>query len=62
VSYWRTLVREVFDGADRQQPVDRSTARAAAFELAARGLTPRDIGAALRLSESAVRALLKVPS
>jgi DNA-binding NarL/FixJ family response regulator len=58
MSYWRTLVREVFDGADRQQPVDRSTARAAAFELASRGLMPADIAAALRISEGAVRELL----
>ena len=43
---------------DRHRPVDRAALRAAAVELAARGLTPRDIAAALRLSEAAVRGML----
>jgi hypothetical protein len=47
-------------GRDRHRPQDRQTVRAAAVELRQRGLTPADIGAALRLSEAAVRALLEV--
>ena len=43
---------------DRHRPVDRAVLAAAAVELAARGLTPRDIAAALRLSEAAVLELL----
>ncbi len=43
---------------DRHRPADWRTLRAAAVELRARGLTPADIAAALRLSEAAVRALL----
>lgn len=39
------------------RPAERRTLRAAAVELAARGLTPLDIAAALGLSEAAVRAL-----
>ena len=45
-------------GATRHRPTDRDTLRAAAVELAARGLTPRDIGIALRLSEAAVQELV----
>ncbi len=45
-------------GATRHRPADRSVLRAAAVELHSRGLTPRDISAALRLSEAAVRDLL----
>ena len=44
--------------AAQHHPQDRAVLRAAAFELAARGLTPFDISEALRLSEAAVRALL----
>ena len=36
---------------------ERAVLRAAAVELAARGLTPRDIATALKLSERAVRDL-----
>ena len=46
--------------ARQHRPADRATLRAAARELASRGLTPIDIAAALRLSERAVRALLEV--
>ena len=46
--------------ARQHRPQDRATLRAAARELASRGLTPTDIAAALRLSERAVRALLEV--
>ena len=56
-AYWKTMVASAFDH-DRAAPLDRDTARVAARELAARGLTPRDIAAALRLSEGAVRGLL----
>ena len=43
---------------DPHRPHDRATLRAAAHELRSRGLTPRDIADALRLTESAVVALL----
>ena len=56
MSYWQTLVARAHDR--EQSPPDRATARVAALELARRGLTPRDIAAALRLSEAAVRQLL----
>ena len=46
-------------GARRNQPVDRDVVRCAAVELRARGLTPRDIAAALGLTEAAVRGLLE---
>ena len=46
-------------GATRHRPADRSVLRAAAVELHSRGLTPRDIAAALGLTERAVRALLE---
>ena len=59
-AYWQTMVRSAFDRREQHRPVDRDTARVAARELASRGLTPRDIAAALRLSEAAVRALLEV--
>lgn len=53
-------------GADRTcehaPPLDRDTARVAARELRARGLTPRDIASHLQLSEGAVRELLGEPS
>lgn len=45
-------------GSTRHRPADRATLRAAAVELRARGLTPRDISAALKLSERAVLDLL----
>lgn len=44
-------------GATRHRPAERAVLRAAAVELAARGLTPRDIATALRLTEAAVRDL-----
>lgn len=59
-SYWSTLVASAYDRP--QPPPDRDTAHAAAVELRSRGLTARDITAALRLSEAAVRALLGVPA
>ena len=39
---------------------ERAVLRAAAAELAGRGLTARDIGAALEIAEADVRALLEV--
>lgn len=45
-------------GRDRHRPHDRQTLRAAAVELRQRGLTYRDVGQALGMSESAVSALL----
>jgi DNA-binding NarL/FixJ family response regulator len=47
-------------GRDQHRPVDRDTARAAAVELRARGLTVEDIGQALGLTSGAVRDLLEV--
>lgn len=67
--YWQTLVAAVYSGPDsapldtdpsrQHAPTDRATLRQAAIELHSRGLTPLDIGAALRLPESAVRELLE---
>lgn len=66
--YWETLVAGAYSRADsaalydpgrQHAPTDRGLLRAAALELRSRGLTPLDIGAALRLPESAVRALLE---
>jgi DNA-binding NarL/FixJ family response regulator len=58
--YWQTMVAGAFDRAREHAPApDRETARVAAHELRARGLTTHDIAAALRLSEGAVRALLE---
>ena len=45
-------------GRDQHRPLDRDAMRIAVAELAARGLTPRDIAQALSLSEAAVRQLL----
>ena len=45
--------------AASNRPAERAVLRAAAVELAARGLTALDIAAALGLSEAAVRALLE---
>ena len=59
-SYWSTLVAAAFPRRDAHRPQDRRTLRAAARELASRGLTYRDIGTALRLSERAIRDLLGV--
>ncbi|MDA8350401.1 MAG: hypothetical protein M0038_16660 [Pseudomonadota bacterium] len=47
--------------ARQHRPADRATLRAAARELASRGLTPIDIAAALGLSCAAVRNLIEVP-
>lgn len=58
-AYWSTLLAGAFDGRDRHRPADPQTLRIAALELRQRGLTSRDIGAALKLSEAAVRALLR---
>lgn len=52
---------DALTGRDRYRPLDREACRVAVRELASRGLTPRDIAAALRLSEGAVRALLGEP-
>lgn len=49
-------------GRDRHRPSDRQTLRAAVVELRQRGLTHRDIGQALELSEAAVRELLEEPA
>jgi predicted transcriptional regulator len=49
-------------GREQHRPADRATLHAAAVELSRRGLTARDVAAALRLSEAAVRALLEVPT
>jgi orotate phosphoribosyltransferase-like protein len=46
------------DPAQVHRPPDRDTMRCAAVELQQRGLTPRDIAAALQLSEASVRQLL----
>jgi DNA-binding NarL/FixJ family response regulator len=61
-AYWQTMVRDAFDRRDQHRPADRQTLRAAAVELRARGLTPADIAAALRISEGAVRDLLGEPA
>lgn len=45
-------------GRDRYRPLDRDAMRAAVAELAARGLTARDIAQSLSLSEAAVRQLI----
>ena len=47
------------DPSIKHRPPDRRTLRCAAAELAARGLTYRDIAAALGLSEAAVRILAR---
>lgn len=57
-AYWSTLVPGAFDGRDRHRPADSQTLRVAALELRQRGLTDRDISAALRLTETATRQLL----
>lgn len=59
-AYWQTMVRSAFPRRDQHRPADRRTLRAAAVELASRGLTHADIAAALGLSERAARALLEV--
>lgn len=61
MSYWQTMVASVFDRARQHAPQDRQTLHVAAQELRARGLTPRDIAAALRLSEAGVRDMLGEP-
>lgn len=55
---WRDTVADAYDRIREQHPPDPATARVAAQELRSRGLTHRDISAALRLSEDAIRALL----
>jgi hypothetical protein len=44
--------------AEQHKPTDERTLRAAAVELSSRGLTPRDVGEALRLDPTAVRRLI----
>lgn len=58
MSYWSLMVASAFDRSREHAPQDRATLRVAALELRARGLTPRDIAAALRLSEGAVLDLI----
>jgi DNA-binding NarL/FixJ family response regulator len=50
---WRALY-----GRSRHRPADAPSLRAAAVELARRGLPARDVAASLGLSEAAVRQLL----
>lgn len=45
--------------AQRHRPTDQAGLAAAARDMAARGLTERDIGQALQLDATAVRALLQ---
>ena len=52
------VYRDALAGRDRQSPPDRATARTAARELRASGLTVADIASALALSEGAVAELL----
>lgn len=58
-SYWETLVAGAYDRqARKHQPQTREEMRAAVVELRQRGLLPRDIAAALQISEAAVNDLL----
>lgn len=57
-SYWQTMVARAFDRTQQHALPDRETARVAALELRARGLTAHDIAAALRISEGAVLDLI----
>jgi len=57
--YWGSLVQPVL-GRDAHRPQDQAGMRSAVRELAASGLQPRDIAAALSLTEGAVRQLLEV--
>ena len=57
-TYWSRLVAPVFGRSPHNPPLDRAVLRAAAVELQARGLQPRDIAEALKLTERAVRDLL----
>jgi DNA-binding NarL/FixJ family response regulator len=61
-AYWSTLVAAAFPRRDLHRPTDPAALRAAAIELSGRGLTARDIAAALHISEAAVRVLLGAPS
>lgn len=64
MSGWSTPVASAYENSPRTEnfpPPDRDTARAAAVELRSRGLTPRDIAAALRLSEAVVSQMLGEP-
>jgi hypothetical protein len=58
MSYWQTMVAGAFNRREQHRPDDRGALRAAALELQQRGLQPRDIAAALRITELAVRQLL----
>jgi hypothetical protein len=53
-----TDVLEYLNRANEHRPKDEQTLRAAAVELHNRGLTPRDVGEALRLAPAAVRRLI----
>ncbi|HEX4025881.1 MAG TPA: hypothetical protein VHX52_14445 [Steroidobacteraceae bacterium] len=50
---------DLLSGRTRHRPSDTALLRAAAVELRARGLTPRDIGQSIGLSEDAARLLLQ---
>ena len=56
-SYWRAMVGSAFE-YEPERPPNRDTARAAAIELRAQGLTVADISAALKASEGAIWQLL----
>ena len=56
------MLADALDRSRWHAPQERAVLRAAAVELATRGLLPRDIATALRLSERAVRDLLGVPT
>ncbi len=55
--YWGTLVKPALS-RDAHRPHYRNMMRAAALELAARGLTARDVAQALSITEAAARQLL----
>jgi hypothetical protein len=44
--------------AEQHRPTDEPALRAAALELRGRGLTPHDVGEALRMDPTAVRRLI----
>lgn len=56
-AYWSTLVAGTLS-RDRHHPTDPAALRVAAIELRQRGLTNRDIAAALDIGEAAVRVLI----
>lgn len=54
--------RDLAGGRDEHRPANRDALAREARRLSATGLTPRDVGAALRLSEHAVLDLLDAAS